>query len=94
LRTGRGFRFRLVAVEPFTVSATGDRVADLQAAVTRVNAALESLIRLAPDQYLWIHDRYRTQPAGGDDAVPPTGDRHDGDRHDGDEDGDPGGGDD
>ncbi len=65
LRRGRGFRFDLVAAEPFTLVATGDRDADLHAAVVRVNLALESLIRLAPEQYLWIHDRYRTQPKAG-----------------------------
>jgi KDO2-lipid IV(A) lauroyltransferase len=62
LRRGRGFRFELVAAPPFTLVATGDREADLVAGVTRVNAAIESLIRMAPEQYLWIHDRYRTRP--------------------------------
>lgn len=65
LRVGRGFRFRLVAVEPFTLERTGDRAADLLAGVVRVNRALEQLIRRAPEQYLWIHDRYRTRPAAG-----------------------------
>ena len=70
IRRGRGFRFELVAAEPFTLISTGDRAADLLAGVTKVNAAIESLIRKAPEQYLWIHDRYRTQPAAGGVADP------------------------
>ncbi len=65
LRRGSGFRFELVAEEPFVLERTGDKAADLQAGVAKVNAAVERLIRRAPDQYLWIHDRYRTQPPVG-----------------------------
>lgn len=62
LRRGRGFRFELVVADQFTPVATGDKQADLLAAITRANKALETLIKRAPEQYLWIHDRYRTQP--------------------------------
>jgi Kdo2-lipid IVA lauroyltransferase/acyltransferase len=62
IRRGGGFAFDLVAEEPFVLTATGDRAADLAAGVRRVNAAIEALVRRAPEQYLWIHDRYRTQP--------------------------------
>lgn len=65
LRVGPGFRFRLVAGEPFVPERTGDKARDLYAAIVRVNRELEALIRMAPDQYLWIHDRYRTQPPPG-----------------------------
>ncbi len=34
--------------------------------MVRINSELEALIRRAPEQYLWIHDRYRTQPKVGD----------------------------
>jgi KDO2-lipid IV(A) lauroyltransferase len=30
---------------------------------TRVNLEIESLIRMAPEQYLWLHDRFRDRPA-------------------------------
>jgi len=59
LRIGRGFRFRFVLSEPFVLVSTGDKQKDTYAAVVRVNQALEALIRRAPEQYLWIHDRYR-----------------------------------
>ena len=74
IRRGRGFAFDFIAAEPFTVTPTGDRAADLRAGVERVNRAIEELVRRAPEQSLWIHDRYRTKPAaggaaaGGDDA--------------------------
>ncbi len=79
LRSGRGFRFDLVAAAPFALQRTGDKAHDLRAAVGQVNTAIEGLIRRAPDQYLWIHDRYRTRPpsggeAHGDDAVDEDGD--------------------
>jgi KDO2-lipid IV(A) lauroyltransferase len=74
LRTGPGFRFRLVASEPFVLQRTGDPQRDLVAAVTAVNQRIEALVRQAPEQYLWIHDRYRTQPASSDSAAPPPDD--------------------
>ena len=37
-----------------------------EAVVERVNRELEGLILEAPDQYFWLHDRYRGAPAVGD----------------------------
>lgn len=68
LRRGYRFEFELVVGEAFRPEVTGDKQADLLAAVTRANLALEKLIRRAPEQYLWIHDRYRTQPDEGEVA--------------------------
>jgi KDO2-lipid IV(A) lauroyltransferase len=65
LRIGRGFRFELVTADPFVLEHTGDKQKDLYAGVVRVNQAIEGLVRRAPEQYLWIHDRYRTQPVAG-----------------------------
>jgi KDO2-lipid IV(A) lauroyltransferase len=65
IRIGRGFRFKLVLGEPFWLQRTGDKAQDLLLAVTAVNQRLEALIRQAPEQYLWIHDRYRTKPPAG-----------------------------
>ena len=42
---------------------TGDIAADTQ----RVHAFLESVIRQYPDQWLWIHRRWKTRPAGEPD---------------------------
>ena len=39
---------------------TNDDVAD----VTRMNEILEAVIRQHPEQYLWIHRRFKTRPEG------------------------------
>jgi KDO2-lipid IV(A) lauroyltransferase len=69
LRTGSGFRFRFECCEPFVLKQTGDKRQDLYNAAVTVNQHLEALIRRAPEQYLWIHDRYRTKAPPGAEAV-------------------------
>lgn len=58
-RVGSGFRFRLVLSEPFRPEVTGDRREDVRRAAAEVNRRMEEHILACPDQYLWIHDRYR-----------------------------------
>jgi KDO2-lipid IV(A) lauroyltransferase len=77
LRRGRGFLFDFVTAEPFVLERTGDKQKDLYAAVVRVNQVIEGLVRRAPEQYLWIHDRYRTQPRAGSAAPDVEGDELD-----------------
>jgi Kdo2-lipid IVA lauroyltransferase/acyltransferase len=45
------------------IEMTGDVAADTQ----RVHAFLESVIRQYPDQWLWVHRRWRTRPPGEPD---------------------------
>ncbi len=40
---------------------------DVEADTTRVNQAIEQMVREAPDQYLWIHRRFKRQPGGRSD---------------------------
>ncbi len=54
LRTGPG-TYRHVYLEPIR-ALEGEKPEEL---MTRVNLAIEEMIRLAPEQYLWMHDRWK-----------------------------------
>lgn len=57
----QGYRIALLpALEDFP---GGDDLAD----ATRVNAVLEQQVRAMPEQYLWIHRRFKTRPEGEPD---------------------------
>jgi KDO2-lipid IV(A) lauroyltransferase len=43
---------------------SGDNEADIVAATAQCNEVLESWIRRYPDQWLWIHRRWKTRPPG------------------------------
>jgi len=45
---------------------SGDDVAD----TTRINAAIEQQVREAPEQYLWLHRRFKTRPPGETSLYP------------------------
>ncbi len=45
---------------------SGDVLADTQ----RINALLETHIRQVPEQYLWVHRRFKTRPPGSPNVYP------------------------
>ena len=47
-----------------TVTHTGNHDADILALTQQCNDVLESWIRRYPDQWLWIHRRWKTRPLG------------------------------
>ncbi len=53
-----GARFRVEFQKPIWFEKSGNRKADLQAAMTRVNQILESWIAEIPAQWLWLHRRW------------------------------------
>lgn len=55
--------------EPVEVTRTDDRERDTDDIVARYTAALERWVRIAPEQYLWQHRRWRRQPRAT--AAPP-----------------------
>ena len=53
---------------------TADRAADVTAIITRINLAVENAVREYPEQWLWVHKRWKTRPPGevpGPDGLPP-----------------------
>ena len=56
-------RYRF-AFEPIEVRDTGDRDADVDRIVAEYTSVLERWVRVAPEQYLWQHRRWRRQPPG------------------------------
>jgi Kdo2-lipid IVA lauroyltransferase/acyltransferase len=58
LAHGRGYALRLEA--PLADFPSADVVAD----TARVNGLIERMVREAPDQYLWVHKRFKSRPPG------------------------------
>jgi len=54
----QGARFRLVVLPPLTLPDTGDRAADVAAAMALINQTVEEWIRDHPGQWLWLHRRW------------------------------------
>lgn len=52
--------YHLLVGAPLDGFPTGDDVAD----ATRVNHVIETAIAKQPDQYLWVHRRFKTRPEG------------------------------
>lgn len=53
-----GARFRVTFSPPTVLVRTGDRHADVAAAMRDVNRTLEDWIRARPEQWLWLHNRW------------------------------------
>lgn len=53
-----GARFRLTIQPPLEIQKSGDRQADVLAAMTEVNRIIEGWVRDRPDQWLWLHRRW------------------------------------
>jgi KDO2-lipid IV(A) lauroyltransferase len=52
---------------PVELVRTGDHQQDIEINTARFAAAIERLVRLYPDQWLWIHKRWKTRPPGEPD---------------------------
>ena len=53
---------------PVELLRTGDHAKDVELNTARFAAAMEHMIRLYPDQWLWIHKRWKTRPPGEPDV--------------------------
>lgn len=54
---GRRYRVEIIPMDDFP---SGDPAADARA----INKLLEDNIRMVPDQYMWVHRRFKTRPEG------------------------------
>lgn len=61
LPNGRGFE--VVFAPPLTDFPTSDEVID----ATSMNRSIEALVQEMPDQYFWVHKRFKTRPPGATD---------------------------
>ncbi|MCS6775505.1 MAG: lysophospholipid acyltransferase family protein [Chloroherpetonaceae bacterium] len=55
-------RFHVTLEPPEVIPPTGDRQADVERVMTLVNARLEAQIRRYPEQWLWLHHRWKASP--------------------------------
>jgi KDO2-lipid IV(A) lauroyltransferase len=71
-RVGPGFRYEVgcdAIIEPDEWTGTAD---DVRLLTQRFTTALETIIRRDPDQYLWLHRRWKHQPARKRGSPPMT----------------------
>jgi Kdo2-lipid IVA lauroyltransferase/acyltransferase len=57
-------KFLLQVKEPIEVEHSGDEEADVRKLTTRLTRVYEEQIRSYPDQWLWVHKRWKTRPPG------------------------------
>jgi len=57
-------KFDLQVSPPVTVELTGDEEADVLNLTAKLSRITEDKIRSYPDQWLWIHKRWKTRPPG------------------------------
>ena len=64
---GRGYEIRIT--EPLADFPSASAEAD----AARINALIEAMVREAPEEYLWIHRRFKRRPEGGTSPYGDTG---------------------
>jgi KDO2-lipid IV(A) lauroyltransferase len=57
-RLGPGARFKVIVHPQIKLEDTGDRDADIEAGVRRINAFIEDRIRARPAEWFWVHRRW------------------------------------
>jgi KDO2-lipid IV(A) lauroyltransferase len=57
-------RFSLIVDEPLRIERTGDEDEDVRRLTQQYTRVVEDYVRKYPDQWLWIHRRWKTRPAG------------------------------
>jgi KDO2-lipid IV(A) lauroyltransferase len=60
-------RFLLQLEPPLLVERTGDEAEDVRRLTAAFMASIENVVRRYPEQWLWIHKRWKTRPPGEPD---------------------------
>ena len=55
-------RYRMTYARPIRPEPSGDRRADVLRLTQRLSAVIEAAVRERPEQWLWLHRRWKTQP--------------------------------
>ena len=61
--------YKIIMGPGIVAESTGDRDADILRIMTQLTAIIEDVVRQYPDQWLWLHDRWRVPPPAGMEAV-------------------------
>jgi KDO2-lipid IV(A) lauroyltransferase len=68
-KTGQGARYQVIVHDPMHLVDTGDRAADIETGVRRINAFIEDRVRERPHEWFWVHKRWPNEtykpPANG-----------------------------
>lgn len=57
-------KFRIRFHAPLSFEQTGDSQRDIRSATQQMTGIIEDYVRKFPDQWLWIHRRWKTRPPG------------------------------
>jgi KDO2-lipid IV(A) lauroyltransferase len=57
-----GERYKMIFYPEIPLIRTGNQEEDLRINTQRYNAAVETMVRRYPEQWLWLPDRWKTQP--------------------------------
>jgi KDO2-lipid IV(A) lauroyltransferase len=59
-------KYRLCFQSPVELVRTADEEADVVVNTARFTRVIEEYVRAHPDQWLWVHKRWKTRPPGGE----------------------------
>jgi KDO2-lipid IV(A) lauroyltransferase len=57
-------KYRLRFENPVGLARSGDEEADVRETTARFTKVIEEYVRAHPDQWLWVHKRWKTRPSG------------------------------
>jgi KDO2-lipid IV(A) lauroyltransferase len=64
VREGRSARHRVHVLPILQVERSGDPAEDVRRNTQRFTSVFEEMVRRHPEQWLWMHKRWKTRPAG------------------------------